>query len=636
MRFRCIIFLLLFFPGLCTTPLPANSQDSINEKYIDISRINLQKYIAQDVSSAFYGKYAELKKEYPALQFSKGLFTEDIIPNKFITQKIILRFRICNSSDSANSVWFFPGYFFRDIQLFTANRNRLTEIPSVHPDNMNEPAYNKIDLSPHDSATIVAAFLPVKTYINLIRPRLILPSYLKSFITLQYNQKKTPDTLTYIFSGLLLMMIFFSLANYLLGSNKEFLYYSGYAFFLGFMLFLKAVTEGQTSSFRLYLESYLDFAMQAIGIIFYMSFMKKFLETKTKYKFLYYLYNSGIVLLILSLLLYSYSYYFTDNFSLQNQTENFTKLLLLLMIVIFLVYSFRLRKHRLLWYIFWGNFMLLFFSLVSLLLIIMDFRFTGVAEIFNSSLFYFELGVFMELVFFLMGLSYKNRQQLIEDATEKERLIAANKVMGYEKELDILKAQQEERNRISADMHDELGSELTVIRLMSEIAKNKMKEQAPPEIDKISDSANEVLNKMNTIIWSMNSSNDSLENLIYYIRSYAVEYFENTSIQCKVNVPAQIQQHILPGDKRHNIFLSVKEALNNILKHSNATELKIDITLDHRLLIQIADNGKGINKDKIRQFGNGLKNMARRMENTGGTFKIENNNGTLVMLELPL
>ena len=111
----------------------------------------------------------------------------------------------------------------------------------------------------------------------------------------------------------------------------------------------------------------------------------------------------------------------------------------------------------------------------------------------------------------------------------------------YEKELAVLKAQQEERERISADMHDELGSGMTAIRLMSEIARNKMKENTPVEIEKISNSADDVLNKMNAIIWSMNSENDSLDNLISYIRSYALEYFENTPIDCKVNTPEQFK-----------------------------------------------------------------------------------------------
>src|SRR6185436_15655442 len=158
---------------------------------------------------------------------------------------------------------------------------------------------------------------------------------------------------------------------------------------------------------------------------------------------------------------------------------------------------------------FWGNLCLFIFSLFSQLAITLDTVVRQLPGIFQSSLFYYEMGLFFELCFFLMALNYKNRRQLIANARETERLKAENLMKEYEKELAVFKAQQQERERISADMHDELGSGMTAIRLMSEIARNKMKEETPVEIEKISQSADEVLNKMNAIIWSMNSSNDT-------------------------------------------------------------------------------------------------------------------------------
>jgi signal transduction histidine kinase len=177
---------------------------------------------------------------------------------------------------------------------------------------------------------------------------------------------------------------------------------------------------------------------------------------------------------------------------------------------------------------------------------------------------------------------------------------------------------------------------MTTIRLMSEIARNKMKENTPPEIEKISSSADDVLNNMNAIIWSMNSGNHILDNLISYIRSYSLSYFENTPIQCKVNTPEDIPPKELTGDKRRNVFLCVKETLNNALKHSVASQITIDIKANHSLIIVIHDNGTGIDKQNLRQFGNGLKNIAKRMESIGGRFTIETRNGTISTLDLPL
>lgn len=177
---------------------------------------------------------------------------------------------------------------------------------------------------------------------------------------------------------------------------------------------------------------------------------------------------------------------------------------------------------------------------------------------------------------------------------------------------------------------------MTAIRLMSEIARNKMKENTPVELEKISASADDVLNKMNAIIWSMNSGNDSLDNLVSYIRAYALEYFDNTPIDCKIVTPEKIPDTEITGDKRRNIFLSIKETLHNVLKHSKSSLVTISIQTGESLFIEIRDNGKGIDLQNIRKFGNGLQNITRRMESIGGRFTIENNEGTVTTLVLPL
>jgi len=311
-------------------------------------------------------------------------------------------------------------------------------------------------------------------------------------------------------------------------------------------------------------------------------------------------------------------------------------MVLLAMMVVFLFYCLRYWKDKLLRYLFWGNLLYFFFSVFSQLLILLGHVPGNLPAVFSSSLFYYELGLFLELVFFLAGLSYKNRRQIIEQTKEREWLKMENERKEFEKQMAIVTAQQDERNRISTDMHDELGSGMTAIRLMSEIAKNKMKKNTPPEIEKISQSADDILNKMNAIIWSMNSKNDSLGNLISYIRAYSTEYLEGTSVKCKVSIPDQIPEKQLSGDKRRNIFLCVKETLNNMLKHSRASEMLIDIAADGILQIKIHDNGVGIDLQNIREFGNGLQNIDRRMKSIGGDFQIEKSNGTQSILTLPL
>jgi len=623
--------------------ISAAAQDSLQKSYTDISHIGLKKEITKTVSSVYINKDANPETEFSHLHFIPGLKHNGTIPNNYVTKKALVKFNIRNTADSAFSVYFFPGFYYWDIHLYKLEAglpdgqgSTIKKIPSVLPKNSDSVGYRLITLAAHDSATIIAELYFVKTYINAIRPRLVNPAFVNSFVADLHSTHNDNALVTYVFCGLLLMMIFFSMANYLQGANREFLFYSGYALFLGSMLFTKAMFTFHCSYISFFLEGYFDFILQGLGIMFYMIFMQRFLNTRYRYPFLYSLYNLGVGLIAISLVGYTFFHYFSDNFAAENIIETATKIILLLLTIIFLVYSLGQWKDKLLRYVFWGNFFLLVFSIISQVIVMTNPRFKLLPDIFSSALFYYEIGLLLELVCFLAGLNYKNRRQIIEQTKEREKLKAENLMKEYEKELAVYKAQQQERERISADMHDELGSGMTAIRLMSEIARNKMKEQTPVEIEKISSSANDVLNKMNAIIWSMNSGNDTLDNLISYVRSYSLEYFENTPIECKVNTPETIPDKELTGDKRRNVFLCVKETLNNAWKHSGASIIIIDVSINHNLVIKISDNGKGIDMQNLRQFGNGLKNIARRMESIGGSFTIKSERGAVTTLELPL
>jgi signal transduction histidine kinase len=521
-------FLRCFLPYIAVLLLytGAMAQDSASKVWVDISKIGLVKSISPNVSTAYINHKVSLSEAYASsLKFTPGIIHKKTIPNDFVTQTGLLRFHVCNNADTTLQVYFFPGFYYKRLALYRDRDNKLEKLPSIVPANPDSIGYRLFSIAPHDSATIVAELGFVKTYINSMRPRLINPVFLDSFVSEIHSAHNDSEVMTYIFCGLLLMMILFSTANFLQGANREFLYYSGYAFFLGLMLLTKAMFTYHATQLSYFLESYLDFIMQDAGILFYMIFMQKYLATRTQHPFLHRLYNSGIVMLLVSIISYSFFHYFTDNFIIENLIENGTKALLLLMNLVFLIYSIKYWKEKLLRYLFWGNLLLFVFSLFSQLLILDSSIVRPLPGLFRSALFYYEVGLFLELVFFLMALNYKNKMQLIAQARERERLKADNLMKEYEKELAVFKAQQQERERISADMHDELGSGMTAIRLMSEIARRKMKGEMPVEIEKISQSADEVLNKMNAIIWSMNSGNDTMDNLVSYIRSYSLEYF---------------------------------------------------------------------------------------------------------------
>ena len=156
------------------------------------------------------------------------------------------------------------------------------------------------------------------------------------------------------------------------------------------------------------------------------------------------------------------------------------------------------------------------------------------------------------------------------------------------------------------------------------------------EIERISDAAGEMIDKMSEIIWAMNSSNDSLENLIAYMRSFAADFLEHAHITQQFYIPETIPNIKLSGGTRRNIYLAVKESLHNVVKHAKATEVIIEIEMQQHMTILIKDNGKGFDQEKVRLFGNGLKNIQKRMQSVGGHADITSNNGTIVFLDIPL
>jgi len=210
-----------------------------------------------------------------------------------------------------------------------------------------------------------------------------------------------------------------------------------------------------------------------------------------------------------------------------------------------------------------------------------------------------------------------------------------------EKEMAMLEKQQaieKERTRIATDMHDDLGAGLSRIKFLSETIGIKKQQHEPIEEDvsKIREYSHEMIDKMGEIVWALNEKNDTLSDLLSYTRSYAMEYLSQNGIECKAKIPDNIPSIFVSGEFRRNIFLTVKEALHNVVKHSQATEVALNINANHHLTIKLKDNGIGFNKNNARPFSNGLSNMELRIKEIGGKIEISNANGTQINLSVPL
>jgi len=195
------------------------------------------------------------------------------------------------------------------------------------------------------------------------------------------------------------------------------------------------------------------------------------------------------------------------------------------------------------------------------------------------------------------------------------------KILVLEKE----QAVEKERTRIARDMHDDLGSGLTKIAIMSEVARKQMSEPGNVirQLENISSSSRELVDNLQDIIWVLNPRNDSLESLCAYIREYALKFFEPSGLHLQFNFPASIPMLKLSEEVRRNLFLVVKETFNNIAKHAGC--IKVELTLNviaNEIEICIADDGKGFEIARIPAFHNGIGNMKNRMEQVGGRYDI--------------
>jgi signal transduction histidine kinase/ligand-binding sensor domain-containing protein len=210
-----------------------------------------------------------------------------------------------------------------------------------------------------------------------------------------------------------------------------------------------------------------------------------------------------------------------------------------------------------------------------------------------------------------------------------------------EKQMAILEKQQaieKERTRIATDMHDDLGAGLSRIKFLSETIGIKKQQQEPIEedISKIREYSHEMIDKMGEIVWALNEKNDTLSDLLSYTRAYAMEYLSQNGISYKTEIPDNLPPVFVSGEFRRNVFLTIKEALHNVVKHSQATEVTLNIHVNHYLSINLKDDGIGFDKNNTRPFSNGLSNMRSRINEIGGKIEIVNKNGTLINLSIPL
>ncbi len=210
----------------------------------------------------------------------------------------------------------------------------------------------------------------------------------------------------------------------------------------------------------------------------------------------------------------------------------------------------------------------------------------------------------------------------------------------YRYRIRQLKNLQRVRSRIARDLHDDIGSTLTNISMLTELSQRSREEpdKSGSYLDRIREEIDNSGQALDDIIWSVNSKNDTLAETAARMRRYAAELFDAGDIHYELNLDPQLSGRKIMMEQRRDLYLIFKEALRNIQKHAAASSVLITLKADKEIiLLVVQDDGKGFDPD-LPTHRNGVANMKERAARWKGRLNLEsaNGNGTVMRLSMPL
>jgi ligand-binding sensor domain-containing protein/signal transduction histidine kinase len=221
------------------------------------------------------------------------------------------------------------------------------------------------------------------------------------------------------------------------------------------------------------------------------------------------------------------------------------------------------------------------------------------------------------------------------------RLVTKRRMQLALERLERQHAVEKERIRIAQDMHDDLGARLTQILMLSSFASDEGRgeKEMKSQLGQISVAARDLVRNLDAIVWAVNPKHDFVDSLAMYLSEYMEMFLSGMPIRFRWDVPDTLPHDPISSEVRHNVFLAVKESLNNVVKHSGASEVWLRLGVEHETLtVTIEDNGKGCAVESPSKFGNGLVNMTKRMKTIGGSCEItsEPGKGTRIRLQVSI
>ena len=631
MKVRCIIILFFISPFLGIAQTDSSSAIAVNGFTNQLSIINP---VSCFIDSAKLSD-AEIFQSNFNIPYSS--FSEQFNKNYF-TKIFWLQFEIKNNSDSNQTFYLFCG----DINYITAyfesadNKEQIIQSGSLKGNN-DAVFYNlsvlPIIVSPKQSGKIFLKLEQKTQEFDFDGISIYNQTALNNSLFADYKSDRTFVFFELLFQGFLLCQIFYVLFQWIIIKRKEYLYYFFYLSIISLYFLSKYESiYGISLLFSRYpiLTVYLSKTFLILPYFLYFRFVRSFLEMPLNYPRL----NKWIIRIekfLLFYLIFDLSFIIiTFNQKIQLEIYTYIFSLLFLTVASFIVYLFR-QKKVLIYYILTGSLFVGIGNILGLIFTYLDNN-LHVDLGFHNMLIFSQIGIVLEIICFTAGLSYKSK------SAEEEKIKSQQNLIEQLKANEVLQSRMQNiRNKIAQDLHDDIGSTLSSISILSDLAlKEKNIIQANEVVSEIKNNSIILMEKMDDIVWSINPKNDSLENLLIRIKRFATQLFEAKEIDYTIEIDENIAEVKLPMDYRQHIYLILKEAINNLVKYSQAIKAEIKVCCNNNLLeLYVIDNGKGfIQQESIT--GNGILSMKSRalLMNAELIINSELNKGTEILLKV--
>ncbi|MGB6035813.1 MAG: 7TM diverse intracellular signaling domain-containing protein [Cryomorphaceae bacterium] len=452
-------------------------------------------------------------------------------------------------------------------------------------------------------------------------------------VKMKYRPSKGGEGYLFLlFCGVLIFQCLYVLIQWYLVRKRVYFYYVLYIFSVFFYYYLRFSAFYSENRAWALLDAAdmhnFNHILLIVPSILYLLFASAFVDLRTRDRKLYRVLNVLIAILTLCVVAQFLLLSFPNDFD--KLTPVTIALIVQVPVNIYALVRIARQRRRIAWFLVVGSAIAFLSHLLANTLPLVF----PISELILTPLEITMVGVTLEVIIFNSGLLFKAKE------ADLDRIEAQNSYIRELKSRQIIQSEYAEvRDKISSDLHDDVGSSLSSIGIYSYAAKENLNagkpEQAAELLQNIQRNAEATLNAMSDLVWATNPRNDSNEKLIERIRSFGYEILSARECLFKVVVDERFYQIVLNQAQRKNLLLILKEAINNAAKYSKASTvvLKIEVR-DGAYIIRLKDNGVGFKPD-LETSGNGMNTMRKRSADLGGLFELRSGrSGTEIIVDI--